>query len=73
MMKNVSKPVLMGLTFPLPPKNKQTSMVKALFGSRATAAALREQASTTRAKAWADFEAAIYSGENDLGHIIPNV
>ncbi|MEZ5875596.1 MAG: hypothetical protein R3D30_12495 [Hyphomicrobiales bacterium] len=30
MMKNVSKPILMGLTFPLPPKAEQAAMIDAL-------------------------------------------
>lgn len=66
-MKNISKPALMDLKFPLPPKDEQADMVAALSGSRAAATALRERTSKTRAKAWADFETAIYAGENDFG------
>ena len=46
-MKNISKPALMSLTFPLPPKPEQVVMAKALADARA--------------KAWMDFEAAIYA------------
>ena len=60
MMKNVSKPVLMSLTFPLPPKPEQVVMAKALAEARAKAADLREKARKERAKAWMDFEAAVY-------------
>ena len=44
MMKNISKPALMGLTFPLPPKPKQITMAKALTDARVKAAGLRELA-----------------------------
>ena len=60
-MKNISKPALMGLTFPLPPKPEQITMAKALTDARAKAAGLRGQARKGRAQAWADFEAAIYT------------
>ncbi len=65
MMKNVSKPILMSLTFPLPPKPEQIVMAKALADARAKAADLREKARKERAKAWADFETAVYAVEND--------
>ena len=64
MMKNVSKPVLMGLTFPLPPKSEQVVMAKALTDACAHATALRERAQNECAKAWADFEAAVYAAED---------
>ena len=65
MMKNVSKPVLLALSFPLPPKNEQADMVDALTGARAAAASLRRKAEEVRAKAWANFEAAVYEAEID--------
>ena len=65
MMKNVSKPVLMNLTFPLPSKPEQVAMVGVLADARTQAAALREQARTMRITAWADFEAAVYATEDD--------
>ena len=64
MMKNFSKPVLMGLTFPLPPKPEQVVMAKALADARAKATDLREEARKGRAKAWADFETAVYAAED---------
>ena len=57
--------VLMGLTFPLPPKPEQIAMAKALTDARAKAANLREQARKARAQAWTDFEAAIYAVEDE--------
>ena len=65
MMKNVSKPVLMNLTFPLPPKSEQVAMVGVLAAARTQAAALREQARTMHITAWADFEATVYATEGD--------
>ena len=62
-MKNISKPALMGLTFPLPPKDAQVAMATALTGAHANAANLREQARNVRARAWADFEATVYAEE----------
>ena len=64
-MKNISKPALMGLTFPLPPKPEQTVMAKALVDARTKAADLREKARKERATAWTDFETAVYAVEND--------
>ena len=64
MMKNVSKPVLMSLTFPLPPKPEQVVMAKALTDARAHAIAFRERAQNERAKAWVDFESSIYATED---------
>ena len=64
MMKNVSKPVLMGLTFPLPPKSEQIAMSKALADVRTHATALREKARKERTEAWTDFETAVYATED---------
>ena len=64
-MKNISKPALMSLTFPLPPKPEQIVMAKALADARAKAADLREKARKERAKAWTDFETAVYAAEDD--------
>ena len=70
MMKNVSKPVLMSLTFPLPPKPEQVVMAKALADARAHAIDLREKARKGRAKAWTDFETAVYAAEGDAEAIV---
>ena len=64
-MKNISKPALMSLTFPLPPKSEQIVMAKALTDARTKAADLREKARKERATAWTDFETATYAVEND--------
>ena len=64
-MKNISKPALMGLTFPLPPKPEQITMAMALTDARARATDLRGQARTARAQAWRDFEASVYAVENE--------
>ena len=63
MMKNISKPALMGLTFPRPPKPEQITMAKALTDARARATGLRGQARTARAQAWGDFESSVYAVE----------
>ena len=63
-MKNISKPALMSLTFPFPPKPEQIVMAKALTDARTKAADLREKARKESAKAWTDFEAAVYAAED---------
>lgn len=60
MMKNISKPALLALTFPLPPLETQRSLVAALAKARTRAAALRSAAVTARTKARVEFEAAVY-------------
>lgn len=62
-MKNISKPSLLSLTFPLPPLNEQRALVKALDAGRADAARLRAEATAARANAWAAFEGAVYAAE----------
>jgi len=64
MMKNVSKPVLLSLTFPLPPVPKQQKMVNALTDARTKATGLRADAAKIRARAWTDFENAVYAAED---------
>ena len=64
-MKNISKPALMSLTFPLPPKPEQTVMAKTLADARTKVADLREKARKERATAWTEFETAVYAVEND--------
>ena len=63
-MKNISKPALMDLAFPLPPKNEQVASTTVLDEARAKAAVLREQAKRERAQAWTTFEAAVYVAED---------
>ena len=67
-MKNISKPALMNLAFPLPPKPEQITMAKTLARARANSADLREKARKARVSAWKDFEAAVYAtGDGNLG------
>ena len=61
MMQKITRTALMSLCLPLPPtKEKQAEILRALADARANAADLRKQAEDIRAKAWADFEAAVY-------------
>ena len=60
-MKNISKPALLALTFPLPPLDVQQELVAALATARSRAAALREDAARDRIEARAVFEAAIWN------------
>lgn len=65
-MKNISKPALLGLTFPMPSDLAvQTALVADLTASQAAAASRRGKAQTTRRDAWRAFEMAIY-GENSV-------
>ena len=61
MMKNISKPALLSLEFPLPPLADQKALVGALDNGRAQAAKLRIEASSLKAVAWREFEASVYS------------
>ena len=65
-MKNISKPALMSLAFPLPPKTEQIVMTTVLSNARAKAARLRKDAARARAEVWVDFEAAVYAAEGDV-------
>lgn len=62
-MKNISKPSLLSLTFPLPPLDDQRALIKALDAGRADAARLRAEAIAARANAWAAFEGAVYAAD----------
>ncbi|WP_230164891.1 hypothetical protein [Roseomonas sp. CECT 9278] len=63
MMKNVSKPALMSLTFPLPPLSVQRDLVSALNAARTKAAEMRRDAAGLRSRAAAEFEVAVYGEE----------
>ena len=60
-MKNISKPALMSLTFPLPPKEIQTALTNARTAAHAKAITLRKQVETIHAQGRAEFEAAVYA------------
>ena len=70
-MKNISKPALMALTFPLPSRNEQHLMTADINEARATTARLRGRAQKARAVAWANFETAIYATDEDCGLSAP--
>lgn len=59
-MKNISKPSLLGLEFPLPDIEVQEQLVDAVASARANAVAKRLEAATLRQSAWAAFEAALF-------------
>jgi type I restriction enzyme S subunit len=63
MMKNVSKPILLSLVFPLPPLDDQLTLIEALETTRAAAKGLRAEAAAARAGARAAFEEAVYAVE----------
>ena len=46
---------------PLPPLGEQQSLIDSLFREHREAERLRQKATATRAKAWTDFEAAVYA------------
>ena len=60
-MKNISKPALLSLEFPLPPPDDQRALIKALTAGRAAAAGLRAEAAAARTDAWRAFEASVYA------------
>ena len=64
-MKNISKPALMNLVCPLPPKPEQITMAKTLARARTNSANFREKAKKARASAWQDFEAVVYATKED--------
>lgn len=59
-MKNISKPALLSLMFPLPPVAVQRDLVCALDAERAKAAGMRNDAVALRARAASEFETAVY-------------
>jgi type I restriction enzyme S subunit len=64
-MKNISKPSLLGLEFPLPDIEVQEQLVEGVASARATAAAKRTEAATLRQSAWAAFESALFTAAED--------
>jgi type I restriction enzyme S subunit len=59
-MKNISKPALLSLMFPLPPVTVQRDLVAALTKARAKAAEMRREAAARHVRGGNDFEAAVY-------------
>jgi type I restriction enzyme S subunit len=62
-MKNISKPSLLSLEFPLPPLDDQSSLITALNAGRAEAAGLRAEAVVIRTNGWHTFEASVYAAD----------
>ncbi|MBK5967179.1 hypothetical protein CCR95_24685 [Thiocystis minor] len=63
-MKNISKPALLDLRFPLPELNDQRSLITDLTTGRQTATTKRTEAQTLRASAWAVFESALFTASD---------
>jgi type I restriction enzyme, S subunit len=64
-MKNISKPSLLGLEFPLPDIEVQKQLVLAVASARASAATKRTAATSLRQAAWANFQSAIFTENAD--------
>lgn len=60
-MKNISKPALLDIRFPLPDLVEQQRLVDDIGASRADAAVKRTEAAALRQSAWAAFEAALFT------------
>lgn len=59
-MKNISKPALLDLRFPVPDLETQRALVSALYASREQAESKRSAAALSRRRAWAAFETALF-------------
>ncbi|WP_147275170.1 hypothetical protein [Thioalbus denitrificans] len=59
-MKNISKPALLDIRFPLPDVNTQQRLVNEISASRASACDKRTEAATLRQSAWNAFETALF-------------
>ncbi len=62
-MKNISKPALKDLNFPLPDQATQQLLVDNLATARTEALARRIEAATLRQSAWTAFESALFTAE----------
>ena len=61
----INSTVVKSALLPLPPVDLQIAMAVALDDACADAAGLRGRAEEARARAWVDFESAVYEAEND--------
>lgn len=59
-MKNISKPALLDLQFPVPDLDTQRALVQALEASQAAAEMEKSAAAVLRKHAWTNFEAALF-------------
>ncbi len=64
-MKNISKPALLDIRFPLPDLATQQTIVDDIGTTRTSAAAKRTAAATLRQSAWATFEAALFTATEE--------
>lgn len=64
-MKNISKPSLLGLEFPLPDIEVQKQLIEGVASARATAVAKHAEAATLRKSAWAAFESALFTASEE--------
>lgn len=64
-MKNISKPALLDIRFPLPDLATQQTIVDDIGASRTIAATKRNAAATLRQSAWATFEAALFTATEE--------
>jgi type I restriction enzyme S subunit len=60
-MKNISKPALLAIRFPLPDLETQQHLVDGIASSRQISFAKRTEAAVLRKSAWASFESALFS------------
>lgn len=60
-MKNISKPALLDIHFPLPSVEVQRHLVAKILCGRRKAAYMRRKARVLRSSAWADFESALFT------------
>lgn len=64
-MKNISKPALLDIRFPLPDLATQQRIVDDIGASRTSAETKRTAAATLRQSAWATFEAALFTATEE--------
>lgn len=60
-MKNISKPALLDLSFPLPDRNTQQLLIDSLATARKDTHIKRTEAANLRQSAWAAFESALFT------------
>lgn len=68
-MKNISKPALLGLRFPVPSPSTQLELVEALEKSRKLVGMNLAAAKVLRKTAWMAFESALFDVANQSAHV----
>lgn len=64
-MKNISKPALLDIRFPLPDLIEQQRIIDDIGTSRMNAAVKRNEAATLRQSAWSTFESALFTATEE--------